>query len=107
MQLSDAALECTPTKIRPLSASLKQDTFDKFWKNRSNLDLHVPLLSGYPGMHRNVLHRELNFDRQTPKLHHFAKAKPNWDRPNVLRRGVPIYQDITRVAQVPALAEED
>ena len=95
------------TRARPLSASLKQDTLDKLRNNRSDLDLHVPLLSGDPGMHRHVLHRELNFDRQTPELHHLAQAEPDGDRPDVLRRRVPVHKDITRVPDAPALAEED
>ena len=69
--------------------------------------LHVPLLSGDPGMHRHVLHRELNLDGQTPKLHHLAQAEPDGDRPDVLRRRVPVRQDIARVPEAPALAEEE
>ena len=45
-----------------LLASLKQDAFDELRKDRSDRDLHVPLLSGYPGVHGHVLHRELNLD---------------------------------------------
>ena len=90
-----------------LSASLEQDALDELWNNRSDLELHVPLLSGYPGMHGHVLHRELNFDRQAPKLHHLAQAEPDGDSPDVLRRRSPVRQDITRVPDTPALAEED
>jgi len=52
--------------------SLEQNAFDKLRNDRSDLDLHVPLLSGYPRMHRHVLYRELNFDGQTPQFHHLA-----------------------------------
>src|SRR5206468_4203798 len=89
-----------------LSASLKQGAFDKLRNNRSNLDLHVPLLPGYPGMHGHVLHRELNLEGQTPQLHHLAQAEPDGDRPDVLRRRGPVRKDIARVADAPALAEE-
>ena len=58
-------------------------------------------------MHRHVLHRELNLDGQTPKLHHLGQAEPDGDRPDVLRRRVPVRQDITRIPEAPALAEED
>ena len=58
-------------------------------------------------MHRHVLHRELNFDGQTPKLHHLAQAEPDGDRPDILRRRGPVRQDITRVPDAPALAEEE
>src|SRR5215831_20863990 len=78
-------------------ASLKQNTFDELWNNRSDLDLHVPLLPVNPGMHRNVLHREGKFDGQTPEFHHLAQADSNGDCPDVRRRRVPVHQDITRV----------
>ena len=69
---------CSDKRARvDLSASLKQDALDKLRHDRSDLQLHVPLLSGYPGMHRHILHRELNFDGQTPKLHHLAQAEPD------------------------------
>ena len=90
-----------------LFALLEQDAFNKLRKDRSDLHLHVPLLSGDPGMHRHVLHRELNFDGQTPKLHNLTQAEPDGDRPDVVRRRVPVGQDITRVPEAPALAEED
>ena len=98
---------CTSSVARLLFASLKQDALDELRNDRSDLDLHVPLLSGDPGMHRHVLHRELNLDGQTPKLHHLAQAEPDGDRPDVLRRRVPVRQDITRVPEAPALAEEE
>ena len=41
-------------------------------------------------MHRHVLHRELNLDGQTPKLHHLGQAEPDGDRPDVLRRRIPV-----------------
>ena len=44
-----------------LSSLLEQDALNELRNNGSNLDLHVPLLSGNPGMHRHVLYRELNF----------------------------------------------
>ena len=52
--------------------SLEKNAFDKLRNDRSDLDLHVPLLSGYPRMHRHVLYRELNFDGQTPQFHNLA-----------------------------------
>ena len=55
-----------------LSSLLEQDALNELRNNRSDLHLHVPLLSGNPGMHRHVLYREVNFDGQTAKLHHFA-----------------------------------
>src|SRR5262245_15656263 len=58
-------------------------------------------------MHWHVLHRELNLNGQTPKLHDLAQAEPDGDRPDVLRRRGPVGQDITRVPEAPALAEED
>ena len=93
-------------RVRHLLASLKQDALDELRNDRSDLELHVPLLSGYPGMHRHVLHRELNFDGQTSQLHHFAQAEPDGDRPDVLRRRGPVRKDIARVPDAPALAEE-
>ena len=90
-----------------LSASLEQDALNELRNDRSDRDLHVPLLSGYPGMHRHVLHCELNLDGQTPELHHLAQAEPDGNRPDVLRRRVPVRQDIARVPEAPALAEED
>src|SRR5262245_782251 len=89
------------------SSLLKQDTLDELWNNRGDRDLHVPLLTGDPWMHRHVLHRELNFDRQPPQLHHLGQAEADGDRPDVLRRRVPIRQDVTRVSEAPALAEKD
>ena len=50
---------CTSSVVRLLSTSLEQDALNKLRKDRSDQDLHVPLLSGDPGMHRHVLHREL------------------------------------------------
>ena len=58
-------------------------------------------------MHWHVLHRELNFNGQTPKLHDLTQAEPDGDRPDIVRRRVPIRQDITRVPEAPALAEEE
>ena len=67
---------CTSSVVRLLFASLEQDALNKLRKDRNDKDLHVPLLSGDPGMHRHVLHRELNLDWQTPKFHHLAKPSP-------------------------------
>src|SRR5262249_18298008 len=89
------------------SASLKQNTLDEFWNDRSDLDLDVPLLSGYPGMHRHVLHREGKFDWQTPEFHNLAQAESNGDCPDVWGRRVKIRKDITGVEGVPPLAPED
>ena len=89
------------------AASLEEDAFNELWNNRSDLDLHIPLLSGNPGMYGHVLHCELNFDGQTPQLDHLAQAEPDWDRPDVLRRRGPVRQDITRVPDAPTIAEED
>ena len=58
-------------------------------------------------MHRHVLDRELNLDGETPELHHLAQAEPDWDRPGVLRRRIPVRQDIAGVPEAPPLAEED
>src|SRR6187551_2061019 len=81
---------CTSSVVRLLSASLEQDALDELRNDRSDLDLHVPLLSGDAGMHWHVLHREINFDGQTPKLQHFGQAEPDGDRPDVLRRRGPV-----------------
>src|SRR5262249_54647906 len=86
---------------------LEQDALDKLWNNRSDRDLHVPFLAINPGMNRHVLHRELNFDRQPPQLHHLGQAEPDGDRPDVLRRRSPVREDVTRVAEAPTLAKED
>ena len=86
---------------------MEKDAFDKLRKDRSDLDLHVPLLSGDPGMHRHVLDCELKLDWQSPKFHNLAQGQPNWDSPDILRRRGPVSQDITRVPDAPALAEED
>jgi len=51
---------------RVRSVSLEEDAFDQLRNNRSDLDLHIPLLSGNPWVHGHVLHCELNFDGQTP-----------------------------------------
>ena len=58
------------------SASLKQGALDKLRKDRNDKDLHVPLLSGDPGMHRHVLHRELKLDWQLPNFTTLAKPSP-------------------------------
>ena len=89
------------------SASLEQHTLNELRKDRNDKDLHVPLLSGDPGVHRHVLHRELKLDWQSPKFHHLGQAEPDGDRPDVLRRRIPVRQDIARVPEAPALAEED
>ena len=39
---------CTSLVVRMLSASLEQDALDELWNNWSDLELHVPLLSGDP-----------------------------------------------------------
>jgi hypothetical protein len=93
--------------MHTLSASLKQGALDELRNDRSNRDLHVPLLSVDPGMHGHVLHRELKLDWQSPKFYHLAQGQPNWDSPDVLRRRGPVGQDITRVPDAPTLAEED
>src|SRR6478752_9019826 len=98
---------CTSSVVRLLSTSLKQGAFNELRKDRSDLHLHVPFLSGDPEMHRHVLHRKLNFDWQTPKLHDLTQAEPDRHRPDVLRRRVPIRQDITRVPEAPARVPED
>jgi hypothetical protein len=51
---SDFGIASIVASQRAISASLKQDTFDKLWNDRSDLELHIPLLPGYPGMHRHV-----------------------------------------------------
>ena len=89
---------------RHLSTSLEQDALDELRKDRRDLHLHVPLLSGDPGMHRHVLHRELNFDGQTPKLHNLTQAEPDGDRPDVLetaRSSRPGYYRNTRGSSPP------
>src|SRR6516162_8355908 len=89
------------------SASLEQDALDELRKNRSNLDLHVPLLSEFTRVHWHVLYSERKLDGQTAKLHHLAHAEPDGNRPDIPRRRGEVGQDITRVEDVPALAEED
>ena len=98
---------CTSSVVRLLFASLEQDALDKLRKDRNDKDLHVPLLSGDPGVHGHVLHRELKLDWQLPKFHHLGQAEPDGDRPDVLRRRIPVRKDIARVPEAPALAEED
>lgn len=88
------------------SASLEQDALDKLRNDRSDLHLHVPLLSRDPRMHRHVLHRKLNLDGQAPKLQHLAQAEPDRNRPDVFRRRGPVSQDVTRVTDAPALTKE-
>ena len=46
-------------------------------------------------------------DGQTPKLHHLGQAEPDGDRPDILRRRIPVHQDITRIPEAPALVEEE
>src|SRR6478609_11860106 len=99
-------LECA-TCARHRSVSLEQDALDELRKDRSDRDLHIPLLSGDPGVHWHVLHSELKLDWQSPKFHNLAQGQPNWDSPDVLRRRGPVSQDITRVPEAPALAKED
>src|SRR5271165_2925817 len=89
------------------SASLEQGALDELRKDRSDRDLHVPFLSGDPGVHGHVLHPELKLDWQPPKFHYLAQGQANWDSPDVPRRRVPVSQDITRVTEAPALTEED
>jgi hypothetical protein len=89
------------------AASLEEDTFNELWNNRSNRDLHIPLLSGNPGMYGHVLHCELNFERQTPQLHHLAQPHPYGNSPDIFRWRGPIREDIARVPDAPTIAEED
>src|SRR5436190_18463658 len=98
---------CTSSVVRLLSVAVEQGALDELGKDRSDRDLHVPLLSGDTGMHWHILDRELNLDGQPPKFHHLAQAEPDRDRPDVPGRRVPVSQDVTRVAQAPALSEED
>src|SRR4029077_19998848 len=88
-------------------ASLEQDALDELRKDRSDRDLHVPLLSGDPGVHGHILHRDLKLDWHPPKFRHLPQGKPNWDSPDARRGRGPVRQDITRVPDAPALAEED
>ena len=97
----------TRDRARHLLALLEQDALNKLRKDRSNRDLHVPLLSGDPGMHRHVLHCELKLHWQPPKFHHLAQAEPDGDRPDILRWRVPVSQDIARVPEAPALTKEE
>src|SRR5512133_1064019 len=94
---------CTSSIVRLLFALLEQDALDQLRNDRSDRDLHVPLLSGDPGVHGHVLHRELKLDGQTPQLCHLAYTEPYRHRPDVWRRRVPVRQNIARVADVPAL----
>src|SRR4029077_19367077 len=86
---------------------LEQDALNELRHDRSDRHLHIPLLSRYPGMHRHILHRELNLNGQTPQLHHLGQTEADGDRPDVLGRRVPVRQDIARVPEAPAFAEED
>src|SRR5262249_48669312 len=85
----------------------KQGTLDELRKDRSDLHLDVPLLSGDPGMHGHVLHREGKFDGQTPEFHHLAQAETDGDRPDIFRRRGKVSQNVAGIEDVPALAEED
>jgi hypothetical protein len=96
-----------PFRIHARSASLEEDAFDELWNDRGNLELNVPFLSGNPGMHGHILHRELNLDRQTPKLHHLAQPEPDGDRPDVFRRCGPVRKDVTRVTDTPTVTKEE
>ena len=49
-----------------LSLLLEQNAIDELRNDRRNRDLDIPFLSGYPGMHGHVLHRELNLNGQAP-----------------------------------------
>src|SRR4029077_13435259 len=80
-----------------LLASLEQDALDELRKDRSDRDLHVPLLSGDPGVHGYVLHRELKLDWQPSKFHNLAQGQPNWDGPDILRRRSPVRKDVARL----------
>src|SRR5205814_2606815 len=55
---------------------LEQNAVDEFWNNRSNLDLHIPFLSGDPRMHWHILDRKLNLDGQTAKLTTLPRPSP-------------------------------
>lgn len=46
-----------------VTALLEEDALDKLRNNRSDLDLHVPFLSGNARVYGHVLHGELNLNR--------------------------------------------
>jgi hypothetical protein len=64
-----------PIHVR-LFALVEKDAFDNLRKNRGDRDLHVPLLSGDPGVHWHILHRELKLDCQSPNFTTFLRASP-------------------------------
>src|SRR5262249_23312468 len=87
-------------------ASLEQGPLDELREDGCDLDLHVPLLAVL-GMHGHVLQRERELDGQPPQLHHLAHAHADGHRPDVPGRRLPVRQDIARVEDVPALADEE
>src|SRR5215208_5188598 len=58
-------------------------------------------------MHWHILHCELNLDWQAPELYHLAQTEPDGNGPDILRRRIPIRQDVTRIPKAPALAEKE
>src|SRR5262245_211334 len=103
----DILLQQSPSFL-PLvaSPSLEQSALDELREDRNDQHLHVPLLA-VPGMHGHVLQRERELDGQPPQLHHLAHAHADGHRPDVPGRRLPVRQDIARVEDVPALAEEE
>src|ERR1043165_2645756 len=78
----------------------------KLRNDRSDLDLHIPFLSGNARVYRHVLHRELNLNGQTSELYHLAQADSDRNRPDVFGRRSPVCQDVTRVTNTPAVTKE-
>src|SRR5215471_11180512 len=99
-----AAIACVAPPRCP--SSLEQGALDELREDRNDLHLHVPLLAVL-GTHGHVLQRERELDGQPPQLHHLAHTHADWHRPDVPGRRLPVRQDIARVEDVPALAEEE
>src|SRR5262245_21552571 len=89
------------------SSLLEEHSLDELRNDRSDLNLHVPLLAGVPGEHRHVLQPELELDREPAQSHHLADAETDGHGPDVAGRGLPVRQDVARVPDIPAVAEED
>src|SRR5262249_46602939 len=85
---------------------IKQVALYQLWEHRHHLELDVPDLSEIGWVNRHPLPGKLKFDGKGTELHHLRYEDTDRHRVCVGRTGLPVRQDVARIADAPATRQK-